>query len=250
MKKTELIYLYDGNFISLLNLINKLFHEQTIPLKIKDNHYNPNLFEQTINIKIPENDTIVSKIIAYYGIQIFNGMYYLFLSHNEDKELLIFYFWLYSIKYGNQIFIRRDIPIISKAIDTINYVSRENHKMKGFLRFKELKSHFLYAKMAPENNVLPLLVKHFMKRLKNENWMIEDEKRKIMAIYDNHKLMLVASNLVKIDTDLATNEEQMEKLWQTFYQTISIASRENEKCRRNFMPKKYWKYILEVSQEK
>ena len=177
-------------------------------------------------------------------------MYYLFLSHNEDKELLIFYFWLYSIKYGNQIFIRRDIPIISKAIDTINYVSRENHKMKGFLRFKELKSHFLYAKMAPENNVLPLLVKHFMKRLKNENWIIEDEKRKIMAIYDNHKLMLVASNLVKIDTDLATNEEQMEKLWQTFYQTISIASRENEKCRRNFMPKKYWKYILEVSQEK
>ena len=35
-------------------------------------------------------------------------------------------------------------------------------------------------------------------------------------------------------------------MWKTFYNTIGIEERKNNRCRMNFMPKKYWKYILEV----
>ncbi|MEG2653524.1 MAG: DUF4130 domain-containing protein, partial [Ruthenibacterium sp.] len=38
-------------------------------------------------------------------------------------------------------------------------------------------------------------------------------------------------------------------LWQRFYQTISIAARENPKCRMTHMPKRYWENMLEVREE-
>ena len=47
--------------------------------------------------------------------------------------------------------------------------------------------------------------------------------------------------------DIKTDE--MEDLWKSFYNTIGIKGRKNDRCRMNFMPKKYWKYILEVENE-
>ena len=49
------------------------------------------------------------------------------------------------------------------------------------------------------------------------------------------------------DLDIKTDE--IEDLWKSFYNTIGIKERKNDKCRMNFMPKKYWKYILEVENE-
>ena len=40
------------------------------------------------------------------------------------------------------------------------------------------------------------------------------------------------------------SDNNYEELWKLFYENIGIKERKNEKCRNNFMPKKYWKYIL------
>ena len=249
MKKSNLIYFYDGSFIQLLNLINYLLHQKTLPLNIKDYTYQPNLFEKTINLKIPMDEDIISKIIKAFGLKIFNCFYYLYLANCEDKEKLTFYFWLYSLKYGNKIFNLRNITPINEALKVMKYVSNENHKWKGFLRFQELKNKVLYAKMAPENNVLPLLVKHFQRRLKNEYWLIEDEKRQMMAFYNRKNVTFMATDDLMIEKILSTEEENIETLWKKFYQTIGIKERRNDRCRRNFMPKKYWQYIIEVKEK-
>lgn len=41
-------------------------------------------------------------------------------------------------------------------------------------------------------------------------------------------------------------EENIKKLWTTFFNTIGIKERRNKRCQMNFMPKKYWKYIIEM----
>lgn len=249
MKKVKVIYLYDGSFLNLLSLINYLLHEELIPQDIKINNYQANLFEKTINLKIKEDEKIITKIIKNFGIKIFNVMYYLYLSNDSRKELLIFYFWIYSVKYREKVFSLRKISWINEALKVIKYVNNENHKMKGFLRFQELQSKVLYAKMAPTNNILPLLVKHFEKRLPNEFWLIEDVSRELVAIYDKNKIILIPSKEIKITKIFSTEEETFAKMWQTFYQTIAIKSRKNNRCRMNFMPKKYWQYIVEVKEE-
>ena len=50
-----------------------------------------------------------------------------------------------------------------------------------------------------------------------------------------------------IDIKKFDSEDYYEDMWKEFYKTIGIKERKNDRCRMNFMPKKYWKYIVEVS---
>lgn len=250
MKKSNYVYLYDNDFISLLNLIKILIKDRIIPTNIKQTNYEPNLFEQTLKIEIPNNSQIVEEFSKTTTLNIINSTYKLYLSNYKDKELLIFYFLIYSFKYQSKIFCMRNINVISVALKTIKYVEHEIHKFKGFLRFKELKGNILYAEIAPENDILFFIAQHFAERLKNEYWIIEDKKRNVLAIYDKNKFYLSSTNdFYILEKELSETEEDVEELWKNFYKTIAIKERTNNRCRMNFMPKKYWKYIIEMSDE-
>lgn len=250
MRKTDYIYIYDDSFISLLCLIKRLFLHNEIPSNIKTNDYYGNLFDKVIKLDIEEDENIIKNMNKNMGPKIFNTLYYVYLSANENKEMLIYYFLYYSLKYKDKIFYMHKISYIDEALKVSKYVSRENHKFKGFLRFKELNTGVLYGEIAPTNNILPILVRHFTTRLKNEFWVIKDTKRDILAIYDKKEVYLLDGR----DTNLtienySKDEESIQDMWKSFYKTIGIENRRNERCRRNFMPKKYWKYIIEVNEE-
>lgn len=250
MKKINYIYLYDNDFISLLNLIKLLIKDRTIPKNIKPTNYNPNLFEETFKKEIPNNHAIIKEIIDATNLSIFNTIYKVFLSNNENKEILIYYFLLYSFKYKNKIFYMSHLKCVQETLKISKYVSHEIHKFKGFLRFKELKGNILYAEIEPTNDILFFLSKHFKERLKNEFWIIEDKKRNIISVYDKNNFYLTSSANFKIlKKELSEVEEDIEDLWKSFYKTIAITERINPRCRMNFMPKKYWKYIIEMSDE-
>lgn len=250
MKKLNNIYLYDDTFISLLTLVKTLIKNKIIPLNIKNNNYNPNLFDNVIDLKLTIDDNIILEMKKIFGLHIFKTLYYLYLSNNNNKELLIYYFVLYSIKFKNSIFYQLNIPVISDALKTVKYVGNEAHKLKGFLRFKELTNNILYAEIAPENNVIILISQHFKERLKNEYWIIKDINHGIISIYDKNNFYLATIDDVNInDILLSDDEKEIENLWKSFYKIIGINERKNDRCRMNFMPKKYWKYILEVSDE-
>ena len=178
--KNKSVYLYDGSFINLLNLIYKLYQNKIIPLDIKDYNYQVNLIDNVINLNIENNENIIDKISSNLGLPIFNTIYKLYLSSNDNKELLMFYFFGYSIKYKNKIFNLRNNEIITKVLKITKHIGSENHKYKGFLRFKELNNNVLYAEISPTNNCLLILSEHFKKRLSNEYWLIKDTKRNII----------------------------------------------------------------------
>ncbi len=249
MKQTNSIYLYQNTFSSLLSLIQLLIEAKIKPINIKNTNYTPSLFDTIITLEINEKDGInfwISKTTK----EIIKTTYYIFLSNNPEKELIIYYFLLNSLKYQNKIFYLRRLNCVTKALKISHQVTNEAHKFKGFTRFKELKNHILYAEIAPENDILILLSHHFKNRLKNEYWIIKDTNRQIISIYDKNKFYIVDNNILKIDHLATTMEnEKIEKLWKSFYKTIGIKERQNDRCRMNFMPKKYWKNMLEMSEE-
>ena len=72
----------------------------------------------------------------------------------------------------------------------------------------------------------------------------------LLCIYDKKQSYLVSEDEFKLlNLNLSKTEKEIEILWQEFYKTIGIKERKNDRCRMNFMPKKYWKNILEVSDE-
>jgi len=244
------IYLYNGNFINLLSLIDILITENIKPDNIKNSNYSPTLFEQVIKLEVSDDENILMKIKNNTNDSIFKIMYYVFLSENENKELIIYYFYLNALKYKNSILCMRNLKCVSEALRISQYVSRENHKYKGFVRFRELKNNVLYAEIEPNNNILDILSNHFKNRLKNEYWIIKDVKRNIISVYDKKEFYLIDSDKFKLwSEELSNNENEYKDLWKLFYNTIGIKERKNDRCRMNFMPKRYWKYITEMSDD-
>ncbi len=108
----------------------------------------------------------------------------------------------------------------------------------------------------PDHNVLPFLTAHFRKRLGDQEWMVHDLKRSIAALCREGRVgyarveapgWLLRSPSLRDAPDgfYAEEEERFQDLWKGFFRSIAIESRKNLKLQRQFMPKKYQKYLLE-----
>lgn len=240
------VYTYKDTFSSLLSLIKYLSTFNIKNINIKNDLYTPNLLEREIYLDI-NTLNIEAVIINDIGIINFNVLFYLYLSNEKNKENIMYYFYLNALRYKDTILKRRNLNCVTEANRIIKYVKGENHKFKGFVRFKELNGGILYSEINPTNNILPILSIHFKNRLKEECWIIKDVNRNIYALYDKKAIQIVNVEKVPINVENLSNTEiEMETMWKTFYNTIGIEERKNDRCRMNFMPKKYWKYILEV----
>ena len=244
------VYLYNGDFLYLLSLIKYLCQFKIKPDNIKDNSFSPSLFDNIINLNIVVDNNIVDSFIDSIGANNFKIIFYTFLSNNINKELIIYYFYLNALKYKDNIIYMRNLKCVSESLKIAKYVKHEAHKYKGFVRFKELENNVLYAEIEPTNDVLYIISKHFELRLKNEYWIIKDMKRNKLSVYDKNIFFIISGDNFKLlNNNLSEEELDIEKLWKEFYKTIGIETRKNDRCRMNFMPKKYWKYIIEVSDE-
>lgn len=240
------IYIYNDSFISMLNLIDLLIQNNITPHNIKDTTYNPTLFDNLINFNIKYDENILektNKIILKY-------IYEVFISNNSNKELIIYYFYKNYLKYGLKVLNMYNLKCVLHTKKISKYIRNEAHKYKGFIRFKELKNKCLYTEIEPVNNILFLVSNHFKIRLKNEYWIIKDNKHNLISIYDKNDFYIFDSNKFKLlDSTLNSDEVLYQNLWKDFYKTIGIETRKNNKCRMNFMPKRYWKYLIEMEDD-
>ena len=238
------IYLYDGSINTLLDLMTRLIYHKIKPFDIKTSDtYTPSLLDDVVTLEL-DHDFDIHKLNV--SKEVLKTIYYVYLSSDTHKELIIYYFLLNAMKYQNKIFTMRNLKCVNSALKIAKYVSNETHKLKGFIRFKEINNHVLYAEISPTNDCLELLSPHFARRLKNEYWIIKDVGRNKYSIYDKKKYYIVTGKFNLKEMNINKEEQKIENLWLIFFNTIGIESRKNKRCQMNFMPKKYWKYIIEM----
>lgn len=237
------IVLYDGSFNNLLITIKYLFTWHIKPVNITNEEgFKETLTEYSFKPNIKENDKLNIKNKNIYKI-----VYYIYLSNDKYKELVIYYFLLNYYIYNDEILKHRNLKCVNKALSISHKVSREIHLFKGFTRFSLINNEYLYAKIKPDNDILELLSIHFAKRIKNEYWIIEDEGRNIVSIYNKDNFFIINKSYIKLNLDNTDNI--WEDLWKIFFKTIGIKERENKRCQMLFMPKKYWQNIIEMDDE-
>ena len=241
------VYLYDGNFKSLLVLVFNLIKFKKVPIDIKsEEDYEPNLIDEPVYVNVKLTSKALNNLRKTLPFSIYLRLYYAYLSNDKDKEMIIYKFLNNFLIYKESIINRRNIDSVNDLVRISRYVGSEAHKLKGFLRFKKMKE-FYYAEIEPTNNIISILANHFKKRLSNEYWIITDTKREKYAIYDKEKITyLKKEDIIKLNLDLSNDEMFYENLWKEFFNTIGIKERKNEKCQMNFMPKKYWKNMIEM----
>ncbi|MDR3020175.1 MAG: TIGR03915 family putative DNA repair protein [Treponema sp.] len=137
---------------------------------------------------------------------------------------------------------------------------REIHRMMGLLRFSPDKDGVFIARFAPDHNIIAALAEFFTARFGETPWAIIDEKRGFCLSRKPEKhagepviqLTILDGNSQKNHAEIANcvgdhTGDEWEDLWKHYHKTINNEDRDNPNLQRQLMPKRYWKYLPEVT---
>lgn len=132
---------------------------------------------------------------------------------------------------------------VSEAGAMIRKVGWEIDKLYGLLRFMQTESGVFYAPYEPDCDITELIVWRFIKRFRNERFVIHDVKRSIAAVYNGKECIFTKFENPAVC--LSDAEAAMQNLWKEYYRSINISSREHIRQMKGSMPVRYWKYLPE-----
>lgn len=241
----------EGIFTGVYYIYEKKYNKSCIELKIQGNNENYELFtmEEPLTTDIEKAIKVSRTIKREFGLEVYQALIGAAFSNGEDKAQAIFG----TICYGLTSHKKKDLlnnlknKDIFRVFELNRKVTNEANHYLDFVRFSELQNGVLYSKISPENNVLPLIAEHFADRLKNENFVIYDVKRKASLVYHSGHPWEIYKNIEIVDEKLiyADCEEVVRDLWKSFCQSISIKDRQNIELQRQNLPLKFRKFMTE-----
>jgi len=256
-KEIDICYNYDGSFYGMLSCVFESFEKNEMPLQISSEGSSLFPIKQ---IQSDENkaERILKAVKLKIGSDALNYIKLSFLAKIDQKELALIHFLKYGFFYGHKFIevintgfspCRRVIAcstknsFIAKIAKGVDLLTLEAQRFIQFIRFSDFNGA-LISTIKPEHIVLPLLADHFIERYINEQFLIYDKTHRMGLIYTDHKARIEFLEDYAMP-NLTEEEKSYQKLWRLFYDTVAIKERRNERCRMNFMPKKYWKNMTE-----
>ncbi|MBQ9766535.1 MAG: TIGR03915 family putative DNA repair protein [Lachnospiraceae bacterium] len=170
------------------------------------------------------------------------------LSQEAEKGEIIYRFLIFAYREGARACRSYGNPWAMKLFEAVRNFDNESHHLKGFLRFDEQENGLLLARYASKNNVMGDLMEHFSERLNTEDFMIFDEKRRIVGVHKSSTPWFIYRlNDEEYRGLLARTEakDSFVELWKVFHSRIAIAERENRSLQRNNLPLRFRPYMTE-----
>ena len=124
-------------------------------------------------------------------------------------------------------------------------VRRDSHKMKAFVRFKEIAAatsegrRRFFAWFEPDHFIVARVAPFFQRRFTDMDWIIATPKGSVA--WDG-SVLTVTSDPAE-DPKLT---DDADTLWRTYYSNIFNPARLKVKAMQSEMPKKYWKNLPEA----
>lgn len=117
----------------------------------------------------------------------------------------------------------------------------ELSRHKQFLRFSELHNGILYAKINAKHHVLPFLMPHFADRLPADHFVIYDENTQIYGLHAGYKkwYLLEGADFDEQNLIFSDIEEEYQKLFKQFCDSIAIEARINPKLQMSMLPLRF-----------
>ncbi|MCY1668267.1 UdgX family uracil-DNA binding protein [Rhizobium sp. SL86] len=169
------------------------------------------------------------------------------VCHSDPARFSLLYRLLWRIREDRALLQVVSDPDVIAARKLEKSVRRDSHKMKAFVRFKEVTSddptgrrrsfiswfepdHFIVARMAP----------FFRRRFFDMDWVIATPKGS--AAWDGESL-----TVSDLPAEKPTATDATDDLWRIYYANIFNPARLKVKAMTAEMPKKYWKNLPEAA---
>ncbi len=185
----------------------------------------------------------------------YHYMMYAVSSSAADRGDAVYRFLTYGFPAGDKVCDMLQIPCVKRVFELQRAVGNEAHFSLEFLRFKEVfqTPSLMLAVFEPENRVLPVVLEHFKDRFPEGLFIIFDKTHHEAGIHipeeykkkEETEIRILNEAESEILEKLNETEEVYPELWKTFFHSIAIEERKNEKLQKNLMPLHYRKYVTE-----
>jgi uracil-DNA glycosylase len=166
------------------------------------------------------------------------------VCHSDGERFSILYELLFECVKNPLILENALHPLVYKILAMSKSVSRDMHKMKAFVRFKEDLQHNsgrrkFTAWFEPEHYIVEATSAFFVRRFNDMDWGITTPKGS--AFFVDSKLTFDPSPATHLTAD-----DDTESLWKTYYANIFNPARLKLNAMSSEMPKKYWHNLPEA----
>ena len=167
--------------------------------------------------------------------------------HRNSTKWELLYRLLWKLTHGEPYMLNIGLdPDLLQCHRMVRAIRRDCHKMKAFVRFREVHSSensqkCFVAWFEPEHFIVSRMAPFFKKRFANNHWSILTPDTCVH--WNQEKLFFTGG----VDKTMAPETDDFERLWLTYYRNIFNPARLKEKAMLSEMPKKYWKNLPESS---
>lgn len=145
---------------------------------------------------------------------------------------------------------------IRRVFELSRHVSNEAHRMKMFVRFRELEGKLLFAQVEPDADVVSLIMPHFADRFPRENFVIADTRRRLAGVHAKGQEWFLLRleeaeglRLRHVDSLYTQEEREMAELFRHFCSSVGIRQRRNLALQQQFAPLKYRGFMTEFDRK-
>lgn len=165
--------------------------------------------------------------------------------HSDPERFARLYGFLWRLKNAPQLMTDRGDADLSRLRQMEKNVRRCQHKMKAFVRFREIGApdaarRSFAAWFEPTHHTVEPTADFFVRRFADMDWRILTPD--VSAIFEDGSLSFQKGH---IKPDLP--EDAGEQLWITYFRNIFNPARLMVKAMQSEMPKKYWKNMPEAA---
>ncbi len=165
------------------------------------------------------------------------------LCHRDRQRMPLLYRMLWRISKGERGLLLDPLdPDMLRATRMAQDVRRDSHKMKAFVRFREVPGHVdaFIAWFEPQHHIVDRVAPFFARRFTGMRWAILTPTRS--AHWDGSDLRF-GDGGTQADAPAA---DACEDLWRTYYNHIFNPARLNTRMMQQEMPTRYWKHLPEA----
>ena len=165
------------------------------------------------------------------------------LCHRDPQRHAVLYRLLWRIGNGERGLLERAVDAdVHRAQGWAKAVRRDTHKMKAFVRFRQVpgQDETYVAWFEPDHFIVDRVAPFFMRRFTGMRWAILTPYRSVR--WDGQALWAGEGG----QRDEVPAEDAHEDLWKTYYANIFNPARLNPTMMRQEMPQKYWHLLPET----
>lgn len=246
------VYRYDGSFEGFICVVAACLQQgQGQPEFVRDgDDHVAGLFVGEIRDVASVRETALefrSRFVEIVSQPAFATARYAFHSQKEGIDQLLWRYLMLGLEVGPRLAGMLALEPVYSINRIARQVSHEAHKFKGFVRFSEVTDGFLYARIEPQADVLPLIAPHFVGRVGDRPWMIHDLRRSKAAIFDLKSWRLVGDVVLSAEPGMSEAEHEYAALWRRYFQRHAIAERHNPNLQQKHVPLRYRKHLTEFN---